>query len=95
VAVISEVAARAVIHETSTMGEMRHMSPVSSVVMPARTETRLAPGGTHAMLLDLNKRLRAGDSVTVLLTLSRAGALEARAIVVPYADLQKWLEKKE
>ena len=32
----------------------------------------------RAMLLDLHKRLRAGDSLTVRLSLARAGGLEAR-----------------
>jgi copper(I)-binding protein len=43
------------------------------------------------MLMGLTRDLKAGDTVLVTLTLKRAGALEAAAIVVPYADVQKAL----
>jgi cytochrome oxidase Cu insertion factor (SCO1/SenC/PrrC family)/copper(I)-binding protein len=91
VAVATDFAARAEIHATMGTGEMRHMMATSAVPLPARMETRFVPGGTHVMLMDLRRPLRAGDSVTVLLSLARAGGLQARALVVPYAELEKAL----
>jgi cytochrome oxidase Cu insertion factor (SCO1/SenC/PrrC family)/copper(I)-binding protein len=89
VAVATDVAVQAVIHETMGTGEMRHMMAISAVPLPAGMETRLVPGGTHIMLTDLRRQLRAGDSVTVMLSLARAGPVNARAVVLPYAELEK------
>lgn len=89
VAVAADLAVRAEIHETMGAGEMRHMMQVPTLVLPARSETRLVPGGMHVMLFTLKRALKAGDTVTVYLSLARAGALEAQATVVPYAELEK------
>lgn len=89
VAVASDLAVRAEIHETMGSGEMRHMMQVPVLVLPARSETHLAPGGMHVMLFTLKRALKVGDTVTVYLSLARTGALEAQATVVPYADLEK------
>jgi cytochrome oxidase Cu insertion factor (SCO1/SenC/PrrC family)/copper(I)-binding protein len=91
VAVAADLATRAEIHETMGTGEMRHMMPVTSLPLPPRTETRMQPGGMHIMLHELRRSIKAGDTVTLYLSLSRAGALEARATVVPYADLERAL----
>jgi protein SCO1/2 len=91
IAVAADLAVTAELHETMGTGEMRHMMPVRAVPLPAGMETRMAPGGTHIMLHTLRRPLKAGDSVTLYLSLARAGALEARAVVVPYAELEKAL----
>lgn len=91
VAVAADLAVRAEVHETMGEGEMRHMMETPRLVLPARRETKLAPGGTHVMLMQLRKPLKAGESVTLYLSLARAGALEVRATVVPYAELEKAL----
>lgn len=91
VAVAADLAVRAEVHETMGEGEMRHMMPVPSLVLPPRSETRLAPGGRHVMLLQLRRPLQAGDTVTLYLSLARIGALEVRATVVPYTELEQAL----
>lgn len=91
VAIAADLAVRAEVHETMGEGEMRHMMAMPSLVIPARGETKLVPGDKHVMLLQLRRALKAGDSVTLYLSLSRAGAVEVRAPVVPYADLEKAL----
>ena len=91
VAVASDVAVRGEVHETMGAGDMRHMMSTPTVVLPARGEVRMMPDSIHIMLLQLKKKLVAGDTVTLYLSLSRMGALEVRAPVVPYADLQKAL----
>lgn len=91
VAVATDLAARAEIHETMGTGEMRHMMAIASVPIPAGQETRLAPGARHVMLFDLRRPLQAGDTVRVYVSLSGHGALQARAPVVPYADLERVL----
>jgi cytochrome oxidase Cu insertion factor (SCO1/SenC/PrrC family)/copper(I)-binding protein len=91
VAIAADLAVRGEVHETMGEGQMRHMMAVPSLALPPRSETRLMPGGTHVMLHQLRRSLRAGDTVTLYLSLARAGALEVRAAVVPYADLEKAL----
>ena len=91
VAIAADLAARAEIHETMGEGELRHMMSMPTVVIPARTETRLVPDDKHIMLLQLRKKLVAGDTVTLYLSLARAGAVEVRAPVVPYAELERAL----
>jgi copper(I)-binding protein len=70
---------------------MRHMMSVPSLVLPPRAETSLRPGATHIMLNQLKRSLKAGDTVTLFLSLARAGAVEVRAPVVAYAELERAL----
>jgi protein SCO1/2 len=91
VAVAADLAVRGEVHETMGDGELRHMMSTPILVIPARRETKLAPNGDHIMLMQLKRKLVAGDSVTLYLSLSRVGAVEVRAPVVPYSELEKFL----
>ena len=91
VAIAADMAVRGEVHETMGEGEMRHMMSVPSVIIPSKRETKLAPGGMHVMLLQLRKKLAPGDTVRLFLSLARHGAVEVRAPVVSYADLEKAL----
>ena len=91
VAVASDLANRAEVHETMGEGESRHMMATSVVVLPAGGEVRLVPNEMHIMLLQLRKKFVAGDTVKLYLSLSRLGPVEVRAPVVPYAELEKAL----
>lgn len=91
VAVASDLAMRGEVHETMGEGEMRHMMATPTVVLPAGGEVKLAPNGMHIMLLQLRRKLVAGDTVKLYLSLARLGPVEVRAPVVPYADLEKFL----
>jgi protein SCO1/2 len=91
VAIASDIAVRAEVHETMGEGAMRHMMAVPTLVLPSGSEVRLAPGGKHVMLLQLRKTLVAGDTVSLYLSLARGRSAHVRAPVVPYADLEKAL----
>ena len=91
VAIAADMAVRGEVHETMGEGEMRHMMAVPSVIIPSKRETKLAPGGMHVMLLQLRKKLAPGDTVRLFLSLARHGAVEVRAPVVSYADLERFL----
>ena len=91
VAVAADIAVRGEVHETMGEGELRHMMSTPKLVIPARMETKLAPNGDHIMLMKLKRKIVAGDSVTLYLSLSRMGAVEVRAPVVPYSELEKFL----
>lgn len=88
IGIATAVAGMTMLHESLPSGGMEMLA---SAPIPAQGELRLEPGGRHGMLMELTKDLKAGDTVFVTLTLKRAGALEAAAVVVPYADLEKIL----
>lgn len=67
----TSTAARAVeMHETKLEGGMMSMRQVERIVLEAHRRTRLQPGGSHLMLIDVHRPLRAGDTVDLTLTLS-------------------------
>lgn len=84
------VAQMASLHDSFSGGRM---AAIASATVPHGGELRLEPGARHGMLMGLTKDLRAGDTAFVTLTLKNAGALEVAAVVVPYADVQKVLDK--
>lgn len=93
VAVATDIAVSAEVHETMGEGEMRHMMAMPSLPVPAGAEVALSPNGDHVMLQKLKKKLVAGDTVSLFLSFSRSGSVNVRAPVVSYADLQRVLEQ--
>ena len=87
-AVRTGAAGRAELHRQRLEGGMARMEPVSFVEIPARGGIRMAPGGLHVMLHAVSQGLSPGDSVAVEVVLRHAGPLDARAVVVPYAELE-------
>jgi protein SCO1/2 len=93
VAVACDASVRAELHESMPGGgSMSGMAPLRALPLPPHSTTRLEPGGRHVMLMTLRRKLVAGDSATVYLSLSHFGAVEARARVVKYTELAKALQ---
>jgi protein SCO1 len=92
VAVATDVATRAEMHESAASGGMRGMTAIRAIPLPPHSETRLAPGARHVMLLNLRRKLVAGDTATLFISLVRAGAIQATAKVVRYDELEKTLK---
>jgi cytochrome oxidase Cu insertion factor (SCO1/SenC/PrrC family) len=88
IGISTAVAGMASLHDSFSGGKM---AAIAGAPIPRGGELRLEPGGRHGMLMGLTRDLKAGDTVFVVLTLKRAGALEAAAIVVPYAGVQRAL----
>ena len=55
------------IHETTVRDGMMSMNRVDRLVVPPGGTLRLAPGGSHLMLIDLVRDLRTGDRVPITL----------------------------
>jgi len=72
VAVASPAAAAVELHSTAVEGGVMKMRPVGRIELPAGKAVKLAPGGLHAMLVDLKQPLKAGDKVQLTLTVQRA-----------------------
>lgn len=60
------------IHEMSMDGGVMRMRELKQIEVPAHGRIELAPGGTHLMLLEPKRALKAGDSAA--LTLRCGGA---------------------
>jgi protein SCO1 len=55
------------IHEMAMTGESMSMRKVDQIAIPPRGTAQLQPGGSHLMLIDLTRDLRAGETVELTL----------------------------
>ena len=68
------------IHETSIdAAGMSQMLKKDMVPIPAKGRAELAPGGAHAMLLDLKQPLKPGQRVPLTLRFAKAGQIRVSA----------------
>jgi len=68
----SPVAKVVEVHNMKVENGVMKMFPVDGVELPAGKPVKLAPGGYHVMLMDLQKPLNAGDKVPLKLTFELA-----------------------
>ena len=68
----SPVAKTVEVHNMTVENGVMKMFPVEGVDLPAGKTVKLAPGGYHVMLMDLQKPLNAGDKVPLKLTFELA-----------------------
>ncbi len=81
---VTSSAARAVeMHETTMTGGMMSMRQVERIVLEPHRRTRLQPGGSHLMLIDVNRSLRTGDTVDLTLTFHDRSTRTVTARVEP------------
>ena len=81
VGVATAAAGRGEVHDMTTAGGVMRMRKLERLPLPAGTPVTLAPGGKHLMLMQLKAPLRAGTSVTLVLTFDRAAPLRVQATV--------------
>ena len=74
VAAGSPAAARVEMHSSTTEGGVMRMRAVPRIELPAGRSVKLGAGGTHLMLIDVKKALKAGDKVPLTLSVQPAGA---------------------
>ncbi len=77
----ASVAKMAEVHETKMEGGVMKMSPAPRVEVPAGGKVEFKPGGYHVMLMELQRELKEGDTVTITLTFEKAGKVTVRATV--------------
>ena len=82
VAVSTDAAEAAELHESTTEAGSMAMRPVEAIDVPTGATVTLEPGGLHVMLVD-------GDTVEVTLTFERAGEQTVQADVVAIGDVQQ------
>ncbi len=72
VSVSSPVAKNVEVHNMTMEKGVMKMFPVDGIDVPAGKTVRLASGGYHMMLMNLQQPLKAGDKVPLTLTFERA-----------------------
>ena len=67
IAISSEIAEAAEIHETKMEGDVMKMEQVLSVPVKGKESIEFAPGGLHVMLIGLRQELKVGDQFQITL----------------------------
>lgn len=85
--VTSPAAARIELHDMVMKGGMTSMVTLDAgVAVPAGGEVSFAPAGKHAMLFDVNPKLKLGDTVKLRFTYADGFAIDAEAKVLAPGD---------
>jgi copper(I)-binding protein len=82
-AVASDVAQRAEVHEHRHEQGMMRMRPLASLPIAAGATVTMQPMGTHIMLFGINKKLTAGERFTLRLRFEQAGEIALPVTVKP------------
>jgi len=81
IAVSSDVAETAELHESYEESGITMMRPIVKLHVPAGGKLEMKPGGYHVMLINLKRELKAGQVISVTLALQKAGRVPVRATV--------------
>jgi copper(I)-binding protein len=81
IAASTPVAKSVEMHVTQREGEVMKMRQVKDFEIPARERITLRPGGSHLMLVGLERPLKKGERITMRLRFERAGALQVEVEV--------------
>ncbi len=76
----SAVAARVEMHSMTMDGGVMRMRALPRIELPAGQTVKLAPGGTHLMLIDLQQPLKAGATVPLILSVQPSGPSGGRSL---------------
>ncbi len=80
------------LHDQSRAGNSVRMVAVESIEIPPRGSVALKPGGVHAMLRELSRHYRRGDSLSVTVQFANAGVATFWTPVVSYVDVVDRME---
>lgn len=86
IAVFSPAGAMAHIHESKDENGIMKMEMLESLDLAAGSETVMAPGGLHIMLMGLKAPLKKGESLPLELTFEKAGVVSLMVPVGGVAD---------
>lgn len=82
VKVASPIAEKGEIHETKVEGGTAMMRAVDGIELkPRGGSVQMKPGGLHVMLMGLQRPLKEGERIKLVLTFERAGTIEIEARV--------------
>lgn len=81
VQVSGDIANKVEIHEMKMVDGVMKMRPVSALPLAAGSETKLAPGSYHIMLMGLRQALKEGEKFPLTLTFAKAGSVTVQVKV--------------
>lgn len=85
VGIETRVAARPEVHEMEEVGGVMKMRPAQPLEIPPGGEIRLAPGGAHIMLMQLQAPLEEGKQIPITFVFEKAGEITLSAPVASIA----------
>jgi copper(I)-binding protein len=77
----STVASATELHNHINDNGVMRMRQVKEIVVPAKGEAQLKPGGYHVMLIDMKSALKEGEHVVITLGFADGSSKEVHAIV--------------
>ncbi len=81
--VSTDAGGMAMLHESASSNGVETMRDVAAVPLPAGGTVAMRPGGLHVMLMDLGRRLRAGDMLHATLSFEHAPPVTVAVPVYP------------
>lgn len=81
VQVSGEIANKVEIHEMKMVDGVMKMRQISALPLAAGSETKLAPGTYHIMLMGLKQPLKEGEKFPLTLTFAKAGVVTVQVKV--------------
>jgi copper(I)-binding protein len=79
--VAGDKAARVELHEMTMVDGVMKMRPINTLALAAKSETKLAPGTYHIMLMGLKAPLKEGEKFPITLTFAKAGTVTVQVKV--------------
>jgi copper(I)-binding protein len=70
------------LHESGMSGSLMTMRQMADVPLPAGVTVKFAPGGNHAMLYGVDKRITPGTAIPMLFTFKSGAKIEVEAKTV-------------
>jgi copper(I)-binding protein len=86
IAITTDVAVKAELHESMRSGTMASMKPLAKVAIPANEVVKFVPGGKHVMFFDMNPGIKPGSTITLTLTFSDGTRILQDAGVIGAGD---------
>lgn len=84
VAIKTEIAKKAMLHETIHEGDMVKMESLKDgIEIPANGQVKLKPGGKHVMLMKIKRPLKEGDRISVTLVFQSGTEINTYFAVQP------------
>ncbi len=74
------------LHESGMSGGMMTMRQMADLPLPAGATVKLEPGGNHAMLFGVDKRITPGTAIPMLFTFRSGARIEVEAKTVAAGD---------
>lgn len=86
IAITTDVAVKAELHQSMRRGTMASMMPLAKVEIPAEGVVKFEPGGRHVMFFDMNPGIKPGSTITLTLTFSDGTRILQDAGVIGAGD---------